>query len=381
VRFLWFWTFWHWSAEAHRAGALLRGPLHDLAGHWDEWYRHEASPAEQRAIAAAGRSEPAQRAFAAWLLRDWARDAGFGGRRAVPRFVLGQLAALAPFDRWRALADVRGSYGAAGISAVVLDEGSRGEAADVRRVEAIALPADDATGGARIAADGFRAAESELDTVARAVASLLRGRGLARLAARWAMAGARPYAPWLGAALGAAWIAVAAMLVRLRFGPDPGDALAAWLAALVGAWVALCACATVVAATTVAHAWRAGRRWGALLARSEVRLRMDGGLTLRGESAGLPFCLDTLLALHRAHPQPARDAWLWRRLLRGLRADAPRWAATGVVTASGAVTPVVLEPKVRAALAFADGGGRTVITSLARLREGVEGSVGTRVAA
>jgi carbamate kinase len=38
-------------------------------------------------------------------------------------------------------------------------------------------------------------------------------------------------------------------------------------------------------------------------------------------------------------------------------------------------------PKVRAALAFADGGGRAVITSLERLREGVEGEAGTRVAA
>jgi carbamate kinase len=37
-------------------------------------------------------------------------------------------------------------------------------------------------------------------------------------------------------------------------------------------------------------------------------------------------------------------------------------------------------PKVRAALAFADGGGRAVITSLERVREGVEGAVGTRVA-
>jgi carbamate kinase len=39
-------------------------------------------------------------------------------------------------------------------------------------------------------------------------------------------------------------------------------------------------------------------------------------------------------------------------------------------------------PKVRAALAFVeDGGGRAVITSLERLREGVEGAAGTRVAA
>jgi carbamate kinase len=36
-------------------------------------------------------------------------------------------------------------------------------------------------------------------------------------------------------------------------------------------------------------------------------------------------------------------------------------------------------PKVDAALSFADSGGRAVITSLAHLREGVEGAVGTRV--
>jgi carbamate kinase len=40
-----------------------------------------------------------------------------------------------------------------------------------------------------------------------------------------------------------------------------------------------------------------------------------------------------------------------------------------------------MEPKVRAALAFADAGGRSVITSLERLREGVEGEAGTRVPA
>jgi carbamate kinase len=38
-------------------------------------------------------------------------------------------------------------------------------------------------------------------------------------------------------------------------------------------------------------------------------------------------------------------------------------------------------PKVRAALSFAESGGRAVITSLERLREGVEGGAGTRVPA
>jgi carbamate kinase len=40
-----------------------------------------------------------------------------------------------------------------------------------------------------------------------------------------------------------------------------------------------------------------------------------------------------------------------------------------------------MEPKVRAALTFAESGGRAVITSLERLQEGVEGAVGTRVGA
>lgn len=38
-----------------------------------------------------------------------------------------------------------------------------------------------------------------------------------------------------------------------------------------------------------------------------------------------------------------------------------------------------MAPKVEAAITFADAGGRSVITSLERLREGVEGAVGTRV--
>jgi carbamate kinase len=38
-----------------------------------------------------------------------------------------------------------------------------------------------------------------------------------------------------------------------------------------------------------------------------------------------------------------------------------------------------MRPKVQAALQFARDGGRSVITSLERLREGVEGAVGTRV--
>ena len=50
MRFVWFWTFWHWSKESFREGSLLRDPLHGIASHWDEWYQHEASENDRAAI-------------------------------------------------------------------------------------------------------------------------------------------------------------------------------------------------------------------------------------------------------------------------------------------------------------------------------------------
>lgn len=35
VGYVWFWTFWHWSKEGWRAGTVLDGPVHGMAGHWD----------------------------------------------------------------------------------------------------------------------------------------------------------------------------------------------------------------------------------------------------------------------------------------------------------------------------------------------------------
>jgi len=73
MRFVWFWTFWYWSKEGFRTGTLLRGPLHGIGGHWDEWFHHEASEEDRRAIQETGRTERGQRLFAAWLQRHWAR--------------------------------------------------------------------------------------------------------------------------------------------------------------------------------------------------------------------------------------------------------------------------------------------------------------------
>src|SRR5258706_7027751 len=86
------------------------------------------------------------------------------------------------------------------------------------------------------------------------------------------------------------------------------------------------------------------------LEHSEVRLRMNGGLTIKGGSAGLPFCLNILSSLYRAHPSDARRSWLWRRFFRKLCTQADSWAATAVLVPDGRLKQVVLEPKLRACL-------------------------------
>src|SRR5262245_13169703 len=134
MRFVWFWTFWYWSKEAFRVGSLLHGPLRGIGGHWDEWYHHEASPEDRRAIDEAGRTELGQRRFIAWLFVHWGREGGWSGNRIVPRFVLRQLARLPPFDSWTALETYRRGYGGGGPAAIVLAEKSAGEPEDIREV-------------------------------------------------------------------------------------------------------------------------------------------------------------------------------------------------------------------------------------------------------
>ena len=96
MRFVWFWTFWYWSKESFRSGHLLRGPLQGVGGHWDEWFQHEASEPDLRAIEEAGRTESTQREFIAWLFRHWAGECQGSSNRMVPRFVAGQLAHVPP---------------------------------------------------------------------------------------------------------------------------------------------------------------------------------------------------------------------------------------------------------------------------------------------
>ena len=348
MRFVWFWTFWYWSKESFRSGHLLRGPLQGVGGHWDEWFQHEASEQDLRTIEETGRSESTQREFIAWLFRHWAGECHEPSRRMAPRFVAGQLAHVPPFNKWRAFEKYRNSYGLAGISALVLSGESAGGPEDVRRVEAIALPADSA--GQKLIPEGFKAEAAEFATARSAAQGVLRGKGLLILLGLWVLGGRKPYPRWFSAALSAGWVAVAGLILFLLRGPEPGGQLFLLSAVLVGLWCSLMLVAAVVVLSQSFRAWRTGAYLAASLEQSQMRLCMNGGLTLKGGSAGLPFSLNLLLALYHSQPHAARRSWIWHRFFSEMHSDAESWAATGVITAAGYVSPVVIEPKLRACL-------------------------------
>lgn len=347
--YIWFWTFWHWSKESFRSRAVLRSPLHGIASHWDEWFRHEATEIEHRSIERIGRTVAAQRQFVFWLCRHWTPEVNPERNRLVPRFILGQLAQVPPFNLWPAFARYRTSYGLKGIRAVVLAEKSAGEAKDIRQIEAVILPPDDATSSA-IVAEGFQAEAADLEPTLQAAKGLLGGKGLAIFLARWLLTGRRPYPRWVATALSLGWIAVFGLILMLLFGPEPGGDLFMAEAALVALWLGLIFIAVGAAGALAWSAWRVGSALRTRLGHNQVRLRMNGGLTLRGGSAGLPFCLNILSSLGRAYPQDAGPSWLWRRLFHKLNSTGDSWAATGALTADGRIKSVVLEPKLRACL-------------------------------
>jgi hypothetical protein len=147
-----------------------------------------------------------------------------------------------------------------------------------------------------------------------------------------------------------AWLGVGGLIIRLLTGADPGSRLLPILSLLFVLWAALVLTGLGVASGEVLKAWVAGRQLRMRLEAHQTRLRINGGLSLQGGSAGLAFCLNTLLATYRAHPHGATRSWLWDRFFRKLRRAGGTWAATGVVTGGGQVERVALEPKLRACL-------------------------------
>src|SRR5262249_25834042 len=286
MHYIWFWTFWHWSKESFRSRIVLRAPLQGIAGHWDEWFCHEASESDRRAIQQVGKTESMQRQFILWLRRHWAPEVDPGGNRLIPRFVLGQLARVPPFNGWAAFNPYRTRYGIVGVRAIVLAEKSAGKSEDIRMVEALILPREDDSTASAILTEGFHAERSDLERPLEAVKRLLSARGLAVFLAQWLVSGRRPYPRWFAAALFLGWAAVSGMVLLLLFGPEPGNNLFLMEAGLVALWLGLMLTAL---AAVVVQAWRAWQTAVALRIRletSQVRLRMNGGLTLRGGSAG-----------------------------------------------------------------------------------------------
>jgi hypothetical protein len=189
-----------------------------------------------------------------------------------------------------------------------------------------------------------------LNDARQAAMTLLNGRGLLVLLGLWLAFGRRPYASWLRVSLLAAWVVVAGLIASLLVGFDPGKRLDRYFGLLIGLWFVLILTALAVAAVVGCRAWLAGREWHKRLQLGQTRLRIQGGLALQGGSAGLAFCLNTLLATYRSRPQPATDSWLWQQFFRNLRHAGANWAATGVVSPHARVESVALEPKIRACL-------------------------------
>jgi hypothetical protein len=321
-----------------------------IAGHWDEWFRHEASPSDREAIETVGKSRFDQSRFIGWLARRWAGEARWHDEAPPIRYALAQLSRVAPFDKWPAFDKYHNGYGAPGISAIVIDEESAGERTDVRRVEALILPADEDATAHDVISEGFQAESGDLSAARQAAMSLLDGRGFVVFLALWLATGRRPYPRWLGIALLIGWVTVASLIIRLLTGSDPGAQLTSLFGLLFVLWASLVLTAVTVAGALGFRAWTAGRQWRQRLQAYQTRLRINGGLSLQGGSAGLTFCLNTLLATYRSRPRVHGESWLWERFFQRLRQASGTWAATGVVTSKGGVESVAIEPKIRACL-------------------------------
>jgi len=360
MNYIWFWTFWHWSKEGFRRGAVLRDALHGIGGHWDEWFGHEASDGDRRTIEEIGRTEMGQRKFIYWLCRYWIPEAIPNRNRLISRFILGQLARVPPFNTWPAFARFRRSYGLEGIKAIVLAESSAGQPQDIRNIEALILPRDGDATSPELVPEEFQAEATDLQPALQSAKQLLSGKGLLIFLTQWVLRGRRPYPRWLTATLVMGWLALVGLILMLMFGPDPGSRLFLVETILVGLWVGLILVEAGVAGVVALRAGRSGMVLRQRLENSQVRLRMNGGLTLKGGSAGVPFCLNILSSLYRAFPNDTKGSWLLQQAFRKLCSAGHSCAATGALTADGRLKQVVLEPKIRACLK--EGGIQQLLT-------------------
>lgn len=366
ARYHWFWSFWHWCREGHRTGMLLESPLEDLGSHWEEWYTHEAGDNEKAAIEAIAEDPQLQTGFIAWLEAVWQQEAFETTNHLVVPYVLGELHGLAPFSDWRALKAGALLPRELGVAAVVLAEGSQGEASDVRPLETLVLSERGRTRQGRSITKGFHIPPAELEHVRSAVESLFVGPARRRLFFRWWLTLSDEDRSWRGWLEGCGWACVAGGVLLLLYGPDPGALLPGLALGLVSVWLYL----VVAALFRVVRSWRrfsaAGRELADRLRTATIHFGMECALTVKGGSAGLAFGLGVLRAIGRAWPDVAGKSLVWMHFLGALQGTSSRWAATGVLTAEGALKPVQLGCKSDACAR------KETITDLLVPRSGIE---------
>jgi hypothetical protein len=348
VRFVWFWTFWHWGNEGFRSGVCSQPPLSNIARLWNEWFQYEASAEDREAIEEVDVDAATQKEFVEWFLSGWSPRAIPKNNQLIQGFILRELATTAPFNRWPALAGHELLREVGGVSAIVLEDTSVGRASDVRPVEATLLPPEPLAQKGRIAAVDFKADLSELNAARQAVIKTVAGAGTVRFLSWYVVTGPRQYPLWLTAVLRVSWFSVAGLIAFLRFGPDPGSALNILAAALLTLWVVLTLAAALSVGRQIISARRAGQKLAHHIGEDEILLRMPGGLQLKGGSAGFAFCLSILDAINRAYPDAASGSWLWQRFFDRLREKAPSLAATGIVGDDGQIKPVEIGAKLQA---------------------------------
>lgn len=347
LRFVWFWTFWRWSKESSHAGHLLRDPLTGIGSHWDDWFSHEAAEEDRLTIEETGRTRNGQNQFVAWLSRHWAREQNTRGNRLTPRFVLGQLAHVHPFAEWPALERYRTTYGASGISAVTSTSPTDDAMMEVHSVETLLLSAGGPAARAKSTLEEFRASDHALSAPRQLTENILSGKVQGFFYLWWVFRGRRPYPRWLSACLASGWCLVAAFILSLLVGPDPGNRLATYCTILLSVWSVLVLTSLGMLSREAMHLWREGKALTNYLAGCLTRFRVAGNPPAQWEDAELAFTLNTLLALYRAQPGKLRS-WIWRQLFHTMDREAETWAARGSVTVNGRIKSTEPEDASRA---------------------------------
>ena len=127
---------------------------------------------------------------------------------------------------------------------------------------------------------------ADLNQPREAVLSLLCGKGFFVFLARWIACGRRPYPWWASVAFCAGWGLLSAAIIFLLTGPEPGEQLGVWFAAMLLLWSSMMMLSCAVVGTQVLRAARQGRRIHTTTACSACLLLFNGALCSIDRHAG-----------------------------------------------------------------------------------------------